>query len=63
LPGWLRQGAASAIYPESNHYGSRADWLRELKRAFPHFLRARFAIFEREARALDFRFGCRRHVF
>ncbi|HYR59396.1 MAG TPA: hypothetical protein VEO95_12235, partial [Chthoniobacteraceae bacterium] len=62
LRGWLQQSAMSAIFPESNHYGGRADWLRELARAFPHFLRARFLILEREPRPLDFRFCCRRHL-
>lgn len=62
LNAWLRQSAEVAIFPEANHYGSRADWLRELVRSFPQYLRARFVILERESRALDFRFGCRRRV-
>ncbi len=63
LPGWLRKSEAAAIFPETSSYGSRADWLRELARSFPAFLRARFLILEREARPMDFRFGCRRRVF
>lgn len=62
LAAWLARSAASAIFPEANRYGGRADWLRELARAFPHFLRARFLILERRPLPSDFRFGCLRRV-
>ncbi len=60
--GLVRHSPLHSAFPESNQYASRADWLRELARAFPHFLRARFVILEREPHPLDFRFGCRRRV-
>ena len=62
LAAWLARAEASAIFPAGNHYGSRLDWLRELKHSFPHFLHARFLILERQSRPLDFRFGCWRRV-
>jgi hypothetical protein len=59
---WLRRSEEMAIFPEANRYGSSVDWLRELARSFPRFLRARFVILERKARLLDFRFGCSRRL-
>ena len=59
---WLDRAAAAAFRPEPDRYASRADWVRELMRSFPFYLRARIAIFEREPNLLDLRFGRQRRI-
>ena len=59
---WMSRSDGWAIFPSGAHYGSRADWLRELRHSFPEYLRARFLILERDSRLFDFRFFCRKHV-
>ena len=60
LGAWQAQAKASAFAPFSNFFSDRKDWLRELIRSFPHYLRARKqAIFERGWRVPGLGFALR----